>query len=124
MRLEFTPEQLALRDELQAYFKELLPPDVKSQIHFGESGGEMYRKVIRQMGKDGWLGIGWPKEYGGQGRSPGDPLLFFAQAVGAGAPVPLVTLNTGGPTLMTFGTDEQKDRFLPAILRGEMHFAI
>jgi len=68
MRLVYTPEQEALRDELRAYFEALLPPEVKSQIHFGESGGEMYRKVIRQMGKDGWLGIGGPKEYGGQGR--------------------------------------------------------
>jgi len=66
MRLVYTPEQEALRDELRSYFKDLLPPEVKSQIHFGESGGEMYRKVIRQMGTDGWLGIGWPKEYGGQ----------------------------------------------------------
>src|SRR5437763_1573651 len=124
MRLVFTPEQEALRDELRVYFKDLLPPEVASQIHFGESGGEMYRKVIRQMGNDGWLGIGWPKEYGGQGRSPVDQFIFFDEAMAAGAPVPLVTLNTVGPTLMVFGTEEQKDRFLPAILRGECHFAI
>jgi 3-oxocholest-4-en-26-oyl-CoA dehydrogenase alpha subunit len=78
MRLVYTPEQEALRDELCVYFKDLLPPEVASQIHFGESGGEMYRKVIRQMGTDGWLGIGWPKEYGGQGRSPVDQFIFFA----------------------------------------------
>src|SRR5438045_5566514 len=124
MRLVYTPEQEALRDELRSYFEGLLPPEVKSQIHFGESGGEMYRKVIRQMGNDGWLGIGWPKEYGGQGRSPVDQFIFFDEAMAAGAPVPLVTLNTVGPTLMVFGTDEQKQRFLPAILRGDCHFAI
>ena len=77
MRLVFTPEQEALRDELRTYFQGLLPPEVKSQIHFGESGGEMYRKVIRQMGKDGWLGIGWPTEYGGQGRPVTDQFIFF-----------------------------------------------
>jgi alkylation response protein AidB-like acyl-CoA dehydrogenase len=124
VRLVYTPEQEALRDELRAYFHGLLPPEVASQIHFGESGGEMYRKVIRQMGTDGWLGIGWPKEYGGQGRSPVDQFIFFDEALRAGAPVPLVTLNTVGPTLMVFGTDEQKERFLPAILRGECHFSI
>src|SRR5438309_10922812 len=124
MRLVYTPEQEALRDELRAYFKDLLPPEVASQIHFGESGGEMYRKVIRQMGEDGWLGIGWPREYGGQGRSPVEQFIFYDEAMRAGAPVPLVTLNTVGPTLMTFGTEDQKQRFLPAILRGEMHFAI
>jgi len=124
MRLVYTPEQLALRDELRAYFKQLLPPEVAAEIHFGESGGQMYRKVIRQMGSDGWLGIGWPKEFGGQGRSPVEQFIFFDEALRAGAPVPLVTLNTVGPTLMTFGSDEQKDRFLPAILRGECHFSI
>jgi 3-oxocholest-4-en-26-oyl-CoA dehydrogenase alpha subunit len=124
VRLVYTPEQDALRAELRSYFEGLLPPEVKSQIHFGESGGEMYRKVIRQMGTDGWLGIGWPKEYGGQGRSPVDQFIFFDEAMRAGAPVPLVTLNTVGPTLMVFGTDEQKERFLPGILRGECHFSI
>src|SRR2546423_15303903 len=112
MRLAFTPEQEALRAELRTYFEGLLPPEVKSQIRYGESGGEVYRRVIRQMGKDGWLGIGWPKEYGGQGRSPVEQFIFFDEATRAGAPVPLVTLNTGGPTLMRLGTDEQKDRFL------------
>jgi len=124
VRLVYTPEQLALRDKLRAYFDELLPPEVKSQIRYGEAGGKIFRQVVRQMGADGWLGIGWPKEYGGQGRSPVEQFIFYDEATRAGAAVPLVTLNTVGPTLMQFGTDEQKDRFLPAILRGEVHFAI
>src|SRR5438105_6032101 len=124
MRLEFTPEQMALRDELRTYFHQLLPPEIKSQIRYGEAGGKIFRQVVRQMGADGWLGIGWPKEYGGQGRSPVEQFIFYDEATRAGAAVPLVTLNTVGPTLMQFGTDEQKDRFLPAILRGEVHFAI
>jgi alkylation response protein AidB-like acyl-CoA dehydrogenase len=124
VRLTYTPEQEKLRDELREYFEGLLPPEIKSQINYGESGGQVYRQVIRQMGADGWLGIGWPKEYGGQGRTPVEQFVFFDEALRAGAPIPLVTLNTVGPTLMTFGTDEQKERFLPPILRGEMHFAI
>ena len=78
-----------------------------------EAGGEAYRDVVRQMGKDGWLGVGWPKEYGGQGRSPLEQLIFYDEAQRAGVPIPMVTLNTVGPTLMRFGTDEQKE-LLPA----------
>ena len=72
------------------------------------------------MGADGWLGIGWPKEYGGQDRSPIEQFIFFDEAQRAGAPVPLLTINTVGPTIMQFGTEEQKDFFLPGILRGEL----
>ena len=86
MRLVYTPEQEKLRDELREYFTGLLPPEVKSQIRYGESGGEMYRKVIRQMGADGWLGIGWPEEYGGQGRSPVEQFIFFDEATRAARP--------------------------------------
>jgi len=76
------------------------------------------------MGDDGWLGVGWPKEYGGQGRTPAEQFIFYDEAQRAGVPMPLVTLNTVGPTLMRFGTDEQKEYFLPRILAGELHFAI
>jgi alkylation response protein AidB-like acyl-CoA dehydrogenase len=70
------------------------------------------------------LGIGWPKEFGGQGRPPSDQFIFFDEAQRAVAPIPFVTLNTVGPTIIQFGTDEQKERFLPGILAGELNFAI
>jgi alkylation response protein AidB-like acyl-CoA dehydrogenase len=124
VRLAYTPEQEALRDEVRAYFERLLPPEVRAEISYGEASGATYRRVIRQMGADGWLGIGWPTEYGGQGRSPVEQFIFYDEAQRAGAPIPLVTLNTVGPTLMLFGTEEQKRRFLPAILAGEVHFSI
>jgi alkylation response protein AidB-like acyl-CoA dehydrogenase len=82
------------------------------------------RGVVRQMGADGWLGIGWPKEYGGQGRSAIEQFIFFDESMRAGAPVPMLTINTVGPTIMNFGTQEQKDFFLPKILGGEIHFCI
>ncbi len=65
------------------------------------------------MGEDGWLGIGWPEEYGGQGRSAIEQFIFFDESMRAGAPVPMLTINTVGPTIMDFGTDEQKAEFLP-----------
>src|SRR5437773_4495814 len=126
MRLEETPEQQALRTELRAYFERTLTPEVREALgpHPGEHCGPAYRAFVRRLGEDGWLGIGWPKEYGGQGRSPLEQYLFFEECDRARAPFPLVTLNTVGPTLMRYGSDEQKDRFLPQILRGEIHFAI
>ena len=76
------------------------------------------------MCADGWAGIGWPKEYGGQGRSAIEQFIFFDESMRAGAPVPMLTLNTVGPTIMEFGTDEQKADFLPKILVGDIHFCI
>ena len=82
------------------------------------------RAVVRQMAEDGWLGIGWPKEYGGQGRSQIEQFIFFDESMRSGAPVPMLTINTVGPTLMKYGSEEQKQFFLPKILKGEIHFCI
>jgi alkylation response protein AidB-like acyl-CoA dehydrogenase len=79
---------------------------------------------VRQLGKDGWLAIGWPAEYGGQDRSVLDQLIFTDEAAIAGVPVPFLTINTVGPTIMRYGTPEQKERFLPKIAAGELHFSI
>ena len=123
MFIDITEDQRALQGELRDYFSKLMTPDRRDAIG-GESMGGPYREVIRQMGSDGWLGVGWPKEYGGQGRGPIDQLIFLEEAARAGAPIPLVTLNTVGPTIAAYGSDEQKRRFLPRILAGEVHFAI
>jgi alkylation response protein AidB-like acyl-CoA dehydrogenase len=123
MFVDHTEEQKALRQELRAYFAELLTPEVRAGLT-GLEGGLAYRGVVRQMGADGWLGVGWPVEYGGQGRTAIEQQIWFEEARTAGAPLPFVTLNTVGPTLMEKGTEEQKKRFLPGILAGEIHFAI
>src|SRR5438552_5477832 len=126
MFLDYTPEQQALRDEVRRYFAELLTPDVRARLAEGEpgEGGVAYREVVARIGADGWLGVGWPKEYGGQGRPATDQFILFDEIQRAGAPFPFVTINTVGPTIMAFGSDEQKAFFLPRILRGELHFAI
>ena len=127
MRVALTDEHERLRAELRSYFAELVTPERRAALsaatgEFGEGG--VYRDVVRQMGQDGWLGIGWPEEYGGQNRSMVEQLIFSDEAAVAGVPVPHLTLNTVGPTIMRFGTEEQKQKFLPAILKGEMHFSI
>jgi 3-oxocholest-4-en-26-oyl-CoA dehydrogenase alpha subunit len=124
VRIELDPEQQGLRAELRQYFEDLMTPDRRAALTGGEAGGEAYRDVVRQMGRDGWLGVGWPAEWGGQGRTPIEQYVFYDEANRAGAPLPLVTLNTVGPTLMRFGSEDQKRAFLPKILAGELHFAI
>ena len=124
MFLEYTPEQQALRKELREYFAHLLTPQVRAELGEPGEGSPLFRDVVRQIGTDGWLGIGWPEEYGGQGRPATDQFIFFDEVQRAGAPFPFVTLNTVGPTIMRFGSDEQKSFFLPGILAGEINFAI
>jgi alkylation response protein AidB-like acyl-CoA dehydrogenase len=123
MFLDLTDEQRQLQNELREYFALLMAEEAPDHQEKGV-GGVAYRRIVKRLGVDGWLGIGWPVEFGGQGRGPLDQLIFFEEANRADVPLPLVTLNTVGPTLAQFGTEEQKRRFLPGILAGEIHFAI
>lgn len=122
MYVDFTPQQQKLRTEIRNYFAGLMTDVLKERLT-GE-GGAAYKEVIRQIGRDGWLGVGWPKEWGGQGFTGIEQLIFLDEARRAGAPLPFVTLNTVGPAIMRHGTDDMKKRFLPLILSGEVHFAI
>jgi alkylation response protein AidB-like acyl-CoA dehydrogenase len=126
MFISYTPEQDALRQELREYFATLMTPEVKAALSSGGDygDGETYKQVVRQMGSDGWLTLGWPVEYGGKGGSALEQLIFTDEAAIAGAPVPFLTINTVGPTIMRYGTEEQKAFFLPKIAAGELHFAI
>jgi alkylation response protein AidB-like acyl-CoA dehydrogenase len=127
MQIAFTEEQEALRKELRAYFANLMTPEVQEEMASGDGeygNGDLYKRLVRQMGEDGWLGIGWPSEYGGQNRTMIEQLIFMDEASLANAPVPFLTINTVGPTIMHYGTDEQKNEFLPKILAGQMHFSI
>ncbi len=124
MEIGYTAEQEALRDRLRRYYEELLTPEVEAQLAQSHGVGPNMRRVVKQMAADGWLGIGWPKEFGGQGRSAIEQFIFFDESMRAGAPVPMLTINTVGPTIMQFGTDEQKREYLPRILAGDIHFCI
>jgi len=122
--LGYNEEQEKLRQELRSYYESLLTPEVELKLAGDRGVGPTMRRVVRQMGEDGWLGIGWPTEYGGQGRSAIEQFVFFDESMRAGAPVPMLTINTVGPTIMNFGTVQQKKAFLPKILKGEIHFCI
>lgn len=125
MHLRSSPEIDSLRQELRTYFAELLTDDVRAGLRDeGEAGGPVLSRVRSQMGRDGWLGIGWPTEYGGRGLGPDAQFVFYDEAYRADAPIPMITMTTVGPTIMSQGTQEQKDYFLPRILAGECNFAI
>ena len=123
MFVDLTPEQHALRLKVRDYFQNLMTPQLREQLR-GKEGGELYRDTIRQMGRDGWLAVGWPKEHGGQGYGPTEQFILFEEANIAGAPLPFVTISTVGPALMAHGTELQKAKFLPGIAAGEIIFAI
>ena len=126
MYINLTKEQKELQQELRDYFSKLMTPERKKEIKkTGEDApNEPYKKLIKEIGLDGWLGVGWPKEYGGKGFTPIEQYIFFNEAGKAGCPIPFLTTNTVGPTIREFGTERQKDFFLPKILKGEMHFSI
>jgi 3-oxocholest-4-en-26-oyl-CoA dehydrogenase alpha subunit len=127
MHLDYTPEQDHLRQELRAYFDGLMTPEVRQALATadGEYGsGQAYRQVVRQLGRDGWLALSWPAEYGGRDGTMLDQLIFTDEAAIAGVPVPFLTINTVGPTIMRYGTAEQKALYLHKIAAGEIHFSI
>lgn len=123
MYLAHTESERALRKELRAYFAQLMTPERIAETR-GNEGGDAYKEVIRQLGKDGWLALGWPKEYGGQGRGAREQLIFFEEAQLGRCPIPFVTINTVAPALMAHGSSEHKEYFLPRIAAGELHFCI
>jgi alkylation response protein AidB-like acyl-CoA dehydrogenase len=123
MFIDLTDDQRKLRDELREYFRGLITPEERRQLT-DELNGDAYKAIVRRMGSDGWLGVGWPVEYGGRGYGPVEQQIFVNEVNRAEIPYPVITLQTVGPTLMTFGNDEQRAFFLPRILAGEIHFAV
>jgi acyl-CoA dehydrogenase len=128
MRIAYTPEQERLRRELRDYFGRLMTDEVRAGLADSAEGdygrGESYRAVVRRLGADGWLALGWPQEYGGRGGTMLDQLIFTDEAALARVPVPFLTVNSVGPTIMRFGTQAQRSFYLPKIAAGEVHFSI
>jgi len=126
MDIELTPEQQQFEKDVFAYLKKSVTPELEEElIDHIEGEGPICRALVRQLGKDGRMGIGWPKEYGGQDRTPIEQYIFFDLALGYfRIPIPMLTLMTVGPALMKVGSAEQKKKFLPPILTGDIVFAI
>ena len=124
MRFDLTEEQQQLKQEIRTYLETHITPELLEEVKEYPEGGPLWREYIRQMGKDGWLGIGWPVEYGGQGRTPLEQYIFLEEVDRSGVIIPFITLETVGPTLMKLGSKQQKEYFLPKILRGEVEIAV
>ncbi|KAB2341552.1 acyl-CoA dehydrogenase family protein [Actinomadura rudentiformis] len=127
MHLAETEAQATMRARLRAYFAEVMTPELRHRFrngYYAEDATDAYRSVVRRLGEDGWLGIGWPKEIGGQGLSMVEQAIFSDEAAQADVPLPLLTINSVGPAIAAHGTREQRESLVPGILRGEIHFAI
>lgn len=126
MDFSFTPEQEDFRKEVRDWLKENLTPEIVEGAQ--ETGSiEMYGYVpefSRRLAKKGWLGIHWPKEYGGQGRSHVEDLIFKEELAYAEAPIfaHWFGVDFVGPTLIHYGSEEQKRKYIPAIISGEIMF--
>ena len=124
MHIEYTAEQQTLKDHIRQTMFRLMTPELREELRHTEGGGPLYHQTLQELGRMGLLGLGWPKEVGGQGRSPIHEFVFFDEMHRSGFPIPLLTLCTVGPTLAHFGTEAQKAEFIPPILEGKLHFSI
>ncbi|KUH82945.1 MULTISPECIES: acyl-CoA dehydrogenase family protein [unclassified Mycobacterium] len=124
MDFDYTPEQERLRTEFRDRLEAVMTPERRAAVTGLTEGGAAITECRRALGEAGLLGVAWPVEYGGRGLTALEQYIFAEEARRVHAPLPFVTLNTVGPTLIQYGTEEQKQKFLPAILRGEVDFAI
>jgi hypothetical protein len=120
------PEEVtAFRREFSRYLDSVTTPELLAEVRSENGwGGPQAKAFWRRLGQDGYFGMAWPVEYGGAGKS-----LYYLHAFNyelhyRRLPVPVVTLNTVAPTLMRTGSEEQRQAYLPRILRGEIEFAI
>jgi alkylation response protein AidB-like acyl-CoA dehydrogenase len=128
MKAAIGPDQLMFLTELRQYL-DGLDPELVDAARAENTEDPMQprehgRRFLQRLGADGWLGISWPVEYGGQGRTPIEQWLFCEELYNRRLPNGLLTLNSIGPTLMLIGSDQQKAEFLPRIRAGELEFAI
>jgi alkylation response protein AidB-like acyl-CoA dehydrogenase len=124
MDFRFTPEQEAFRQEIRAFLQEALPepPAIPEDAWIIGFDREFSQKLARR----GWIGLTWPREYGGQGKSYLDRLILTEELLRHGAPVAAHWLGDRqmGPSILRYGTPEQKATFLPKIIAGEIVFCI
>lgn len=126
MKIEFTPEQEALRKELRAYFDKLMTPELKAELALtiGEGGGPLFWQAMEQLGKDGWIGVGWPKSLGGRGLTEMEQFIFVEEVMRAGFPFPFLTTESVGPILAEHATPRLRDLLVPQILSGKLIIGI
>jgi alkylation response protein AidB-like acyl-CoA dehydrogenase len=123
MDFHFTPQEQAFREEIRDWLKTNLPDHMPGDRMSGASENmNVYKEFAQKLATKGWVAPHWPKEYGGLGLSVVEQLVFNEEMAEASAPMGYSTIGTGwvGPTLIVYGTDEQKQRWLPPITAGDV----
>ena len=124
MVVGYTIEQQDLRQEVRKFIDESVSRGVLDEMEAGEEGGRgpEYRELVKKVADKGWIGISWPKEYGGQSGSRIDQYIveeeFMRRGIGIGG------AGSGAPAILAAGTEEQKEYFIPGMIRGEIIFAL
>ena len=124
MDFGYTTEQQDLRQEVRKFIDENVSQGLLDEMEAGEEGGRgpEYRELVKKVADKGWIGISWPKEYGGQSGSRIDQYIveeeFMRRGIGIGG------AGSGAPAILAAGTEEQKEYFIPGMIRGEIIFAL
>lgn len=129
MRIAFGKEQIKRREEIREYLRDLMTPALRAELDgdptsSSEGGGVEFRKALKRMGEDGWIGMGWPKELGGDGATPLDQYIFTEEVLRIRFPYPFLTTDGIGPVLARHASDEIKDVVVKGIRGGTVVFAI
>jgi len=124
MDFGYTKEQENLRQEVQEFIAGNVSQGLLDEMEGGEEGGRgpEYRELVKNVADKGWIGISWPKEYGGQSGSRMDQYIveeeFMRRGIAVGG------AGSGAPAILAAGTEEQKEYFIPGMIRGEIIFAL
>jgi len=127
MKICYTPEQLALKEKVHRYMKDIATDALhneKKDANLFEGGGPVFREKMQKMGRDGWLGLSWPKELGGQAIGPVEQHIFTEEVLSTGFPYPFLTIDTIGPMLAQHGSAFIKEIIVKRILKGETFIAV
>lgn len=126
MKIEFTEVQKKLRQEIRSYLAALMTPELITELEqsVGEGGGPLYWEAMYQMGKDGWIGLGWDKSLGGRGMGELEQMIFVDEIMRAQFPFPFLTTESVGPILAQYAVPRVRDLLVPKILAGEINIAI
>jgi len=126
MRYEYTREQCAWRDEVRAFLAKAVTPALVAEMRQAgnEGDGPLARQFHERLFKKGWWGVGWPREFGGLGKSAIDQFIYVEEMELAGAPAMRLAVTSVAPTILRQGTQSQRDAWIPKILDGSIDFAV
>jgi len=124
MDFHFTPEQEAFRREIREFLDRNLTPETREEYDTTHTPGPLSKALLRKIGAQGWLGMGWPTDYGGQGRSMMDQLVFYEELEREHVHYGDLTITSLAMALIRIGSEAQKREYLPRILRGELSICL